>query len=124
LPVCAGSSRVKQGQAGNDPPYTVAYGQAPKFGGLLDLDISSLDVTAPQTERFHYSTVILRLWQSQDPCPCPAPPCGTPQCARRVLLQHFTCNTIRTDCLLEVVLYVTKFFCLHTVFTGVESQVI
>ena len=74
--------RVKQGQVGNDPPYTVAYGHAPKFGGLLalkmkalksfEMSVSSLDVTAPQTEKLHCSTVLLRLWQSQDACPCPA----------------------------------------------------
>lgn len=121
--------RVKQGQVGNDPPYTVAYGHAPKFGGLLalkmkalksfEMSVSSLDVTAPQTEKLHCSTVLLRLWQSQDACPCPVSHHNMHgvYCNSTLLVTQYG-----RICVLEVVLYVTTCFCLHSVYRCRESR--
>jgi hypothetical protein len=114
LPVCAGSSRAKQGLAGNDPPYTVAYGQGLKFGGMLDLEDESIKIfrNVGNFTRGHgainrntslFNSIAETLAQPRClpvpypvmPCPalpCPALPCVTPQYVRCMLLQYCNCN--------------------------------
>ena len=132
--------RVKQGQAGNDSRCTVAYGQALKFGGMLDLEderikllwkaVISLDVTTPQTEKLHCSTALRRLWQSQDACPCPALPCPALPCpvSHQTLHSVYYYSTLLVTqyariCFLQVILYVKVFLPAQSVYRCQESRV-
>ena len=79
--------RAKQGLAGNDPPYTVAYGQELKFGGMLDLEDESIKIfrNVGNFTRGHgainrntslFNSITETLAQPRClPGPCPAMPC-------------------------------------------------
>jgi hypothetical protein len=104
VPVSTGSSRVKQGQAGNNTRYTVAYGQALKFGGLLDLEDESIEILrnvcnfARRHGTRNRKTALFEDIADALAQPQRFPlPCDTPQCVWCILLKYVTSNTIQHE---------------------------